>query len=29
MGNLNETEKWEENIYQLETSDPEIGRAHV
>ncbi|MDL6546935.1 phage tail protein, partial [Escherichia coli] len=22
MGNLNETEKWEENIYQLETSDP-------
>ncbi len=22
MGNLNETEKWEEKIYQLETSDP-------
>ncbi|WIX60360.1 tail fiber protein [Escherichia coli] len=25
MGNLNETEKWEENIYQLETSDPVLG----
>ncbi|ECK2441985.1 TPA: tail fiber protein [Escherichia coli O25b:H4-ST131] len=27
MGNLNETEKWEENIYQLETSDPVLGGA--
>lgn len=27
MGNLNETEKWEENIYQLETSDPVLGDA--
>ena len=26
MGNLNETEKWE-NIYQLETSDPVLGGA--
>ncbi|WP_289703364.1 tail fiber protein [Escherichia coli] len=25
MGNLSETEKWEENIYQLETSDPVLG----
>ncbi|HBP4507186.1 TPA: tail fiber protein [Escherichia coli] len=28
MGNLNETEKWEENIYQLETSDPVLGGAN-
>ncbi|MCZ5715872.1 tail fiber protein [Escherichia coli] len=27
MGNLNETEKWEEKIYQLETSDPVLGGA--
>ncbi|HAX0178167.1 TPA: phage tail protein, partial [Escherichia coli JJ1908] len=27
MGNLNETEKGEENIYQLETSDPVLGGA--
>ncbi|MDL8906160.1 tail fiber protein [Escherichia coli] len=27
MGNLNETEKWEENIYQQETSDPVLGGA--
>ncbi|EFN7381725.1 phage tail protein, partial [Escherichia coli] len=27
MGNLNETEKWEENIYQLEISDPVLGGA--
>ncbi|HDS7589626.1 TPA: tail fiber protein [Escherichia coli] len=27
MGNLNEREKWEENIYQLETSDPVLGGA--
>ena len=27
MGHLNETEKWEENIYQLETSDPVLGGA--
>ncbi|HFI2592919.1 TPA: tail fiber protein [Escherichia coli] len=27
MGNLNETEKWEENIYQLDTSDPVLGGA--
>ncbi|EHR9410728.1 tail fiber protein [Escherichia coli] len=28
MGNLNETEKWEEKIYQLETSDPVLGGAN-